>query len=127
MSVLGSRKISEIMDRKVVAISPSATVKSATKLIRTSGVSLLVVVEKEKLIGILTEDEILNRAPEESIKALVKRPIFVEANDTISVAIGKTIDNNLTRIPIVDSMQNMKCVGVITATELLKEAAKESK
>lgn len=127
------KKVSEIMDKSLVAISPSASIKSAIKLVRTSGVNTLFVIDKEKLIGIVAEDDLLSFVSDnsekkmgENILAVLKKPIFVEANDTIAVAIGKTIDHNLTRLPIVDSMSNMKCVGFVTATDLLKEASLSS-
>ena len=93
---------------------------------------LLLVVEKSKLIGVIGEEDLLiyiSENPEkrltETVQGIIKRPIFVEADDTVAAAIGKTIDNDLSRIPVVDSASNMQCVGIISATDLLKEAAKE--
>ncbi|MFI5412277.1 MAG: HPP family protein [Candidatus Micrarchaeales archaeon] len=125
MSALGSRRISEIMDKKLVAISPKTTVRAAIKLAKSSGVNLLLVLDAGKLVGVVGEEDLLDVDLEKSVQGIVKRPIFAEEDDTVAVAIGKTIDNNLTRLPVVDSMKNMRCVGVVTATELLKEASKE--
>ncbi len=125
MSALGNRRISEIMDKKLIAISPKTTVRAAIKLAKSSGVNLLLVIDAGKLVGVVGEEDLLDAELEKSVQGIVKRAIFAEENDTVAVAIGKTIDNNLTRLPVVDSMKNMRCVGVVTATDLLKEAAKE--
>lgn len=125
MSALGNRRISEIMDKKLIAISPKTTVRAAIMLAKSSGVNLLLVLDGGKLIGVVGEEDLLDVDLEKSVQGIIKRPIFVEEEDTVAVAIGKTIDNNLTRLPVVDSIKNMRCVGVVTATDLLKEASKE--
>lgn len=131
MSAFGNRKVSEIMDKKLVAVSPSATIRSAIRLTQTSGVDLLLVVERSRLVGVVGEEDLLNyissnteKRMGESIQGIVKRAVYVEAGDTVAVAIAKTIDNNLSRLPVVESSATMRCVGIVTTTELLKEAAK---
>jgi CBS domain-containing protein len=133
MSKIGLKRVSEIMEKSLVAISPNASIKSAIKLVKTSGVNTLFVIDKEKLVGIVGEDDLLvfvsdnsEKKLNETIQSVIKKPVFAEVGDTVAVAIGKTIDHNLTRLPIVDSFSNMKCVGVVTATDLLKEASLSS-
>ena len=126
-----SRRISEIMDRKLVAVSKSTPIKAAVKLVRTSGVNTIPVLEDGKLVGIVGEDELLafvakhgEKDQEQSVMVISKKPVFAEQDDTIKDTIGKVVNNKLTRIPVVESSGNMRCVGIVSASELLKEASK---
>jgi CBS domain-containing protein len=59
----------------------------------------------------------------DTIRNIMKRPIFVEADEQLSSAIAKTVDHHVARLPVVDSASTMRCVGLVTATELLKASA----
>ncbi len=124
------KRISDIMDRKLVAVAPSATVKSALKLAENSGVDLILIVDNERLVGVILQEELqdyltANPNSANQVANIAKRPIFVAASDTVSSAVGKAMENNISRLPVVDSLATMKCVGVVTATELLKAAAEK--
>ena len=126
-----SRKVSEIMDRKLVAVSKTTSIATAVKLIKTSGVNALPVLEDGKLVGVVGEDELLDFIANhdegmrnQSVITVSKKPVFAEQNDPVSKAIHKLVDNRLTRLPIVDSAGSMLCVGIVSASELLKEASK---
>ena len=55
-------KVSEIMTRTVVSISPGASISEAVKLMLKNHISGLPVIDKEgKLIGILAEGDLLRR------------------------------------------------------------------
>ncbi len=125
-------KVSDLMDVKLVAIAPSATIKSAVTLIKNSNIDLIPVVENGKLIGVIYEDDVLSyiekfgtAAEKEQVKKISMPPFFTEANSKISDAAKVVIDNDLNRLPVVDSKKNMRCVGIVTSTELLLYAAKE--
>lgn len=123
-------KVSDIMDRKLVAVSPTTSIGAALKMLKSSGVNLLVMVESGKLHGTIEEDDLntyISSNPaekmKEQVRTIAKRPVFVEAGESIESAIEKTMENNLTRLPVVDSVSSMRCVGIVTASELLKASA----
>ncbi|MGC8478882.1 MAG: CBS domain-containing protein [Candidatus Micrarchaeia archaeon] len=116
------------MDRKVVALSPDSTILVSARLIETSSVELLPVVEGGKLIGIIEGSAILNYTLKHGreelgapIRPFMKPPLFVEKDEPVNSVVAKIISNNLTRIPVVDSKKSMKCIGIISASDLLKE------
>ena len=125
-------KISEIMDRKLVAVSMSTTIKAAAKLVQTSGVGMLPVLSDGKLMGVVLEEELFEyimahpgaEDQSKNVTLVMRKPVFAEADAPLETAIKKVADNNLTRLPIVDSVKNMQCVGIVSASELLKEASK---
>ena len=130
MPNINTRKISEIMDRKLVAISNTTTIRSALNLVKTSNFGIIPVLANGRLVGMVDETELLLFAASHKeedhsvgVDRLIKSPIFVEQNDTIATAIKTALDHDMQRLPVVDSLAGMRCVGLISTTELLKEAA----
>jgi len=84
----------------------------------------LPIVEDRQLLGILSEDELLNfNAPEESI--LENEPILlhksVEPGQHLFEVMKLIVDTNLTVVPVLDQEQNY--LGLITLENLLRHFA----
>lgn len=58
--LLAKTKISSIMSKEPVTISPNALLEEAAILMRNNDIGFLPVVENEKLVGIITESDILD-------------------------------------------------------------------
>lgn len=58
--ILAKTKISRVMTKNPITISPNALLEEAAILMRDNGVSFLPVVENEKLVGIITESDIFD-------------------------------------------------------------------
>ncbi|HEY8499704.1 MAG TPA: CBS domain-containing protein, partial [Clostridia bacterium] len=58
--ILSKTKISKVMSKELVVISPNALLEEAATLMRDSGVSFLPVVDNGKLVGIITESDIFD-------------------------------------------------------------------
>jgi CBS domain-containing protein len=126
---MAEKRAYDIMEKDVVAVSSTTSIISAVTLLENSNVDLLPVVDDGKLVGIINEDSLRSFAIRHSreeldapIKPLVKEPIFVEASENINDVIVKVVRYNVTRIPVVDSISGMRCVGIISASDLLKSA-----
>ncbi len=124
-------KVSEIMDRKLVAVSHDASLKSALKLAKISGVDMLPILENNRLVGMVNVDEIqryVSKDPSkegESVKKLSKQPVFLEASETKQSAIEKIIKSGLSRVPVVENKSTMRCIGTVNSTDLLKASAND--
>lgn len=124
------KRISEIMDRKLVAVSRGASMKAALRLAKVSGVDMLPILENNELVGMVNMDEIqryIAKDPSresDSVRKISKRPVFIEAGESARSAIGKIIKSGLSRIPVVESRSTMRCIGTVNATDLLKATAK---
>jgi CBS domain-containing protein len=124
------KRISEIMDRKLVAVSHNASMKVALRLAKISGVDMLPVLKNDRLVGTVNVDEVQryvskDQAREaETVRKLSKRPVFLEAGESTQSAIGKTIKSGLSRMPVVENTSTMRCIGTVNATDLLKATAK---
>jgi len=58
--ILSKTKISKVMSKELIVISPNALLEEAATLMRDNGVSFLPVVDKNKLVGIITESDIFD-------------------------------------------------------------------
>lgn len=58
--ILAKTKISKVMTKNPITISPGALLEEAAILMRDNGVSFLPVVENGKLVGIITESDIFD-------------------------------------------------------------------
>ncbi len=118
------------MEKRLIAIAPTASVNSAIRLMKTASVNLLPVVKHGKLLGMLKEEDLLtyllahSDSLDETIGKLVKKPIFAEEKSSLGDAVKLVVKNELSRLPIVESRRSMKCIGIVSTTDLLKEAEK---
>lgn len=58
--LLAKTKISQIMSKDIITISPDALLEEAATLMRDNNVSFLPVVDNDKLVGIITESNIFD-------------------------------------------------------------------
>ncbi len=54
----GDIKVNEIMSKDLVTVSKNESIEEAAKLMRKKGVRRLVVLEDERIVGIITETDI---------------------------------------------------------------------
>ena len=112
------------MNRDVTTISPEATLADAIELLVTRKISGLPVLDAgEKMVGIISEKDILNFAFSGNIRqtrvkeAMSKKVISFSSEteiDKISLAIS---ENKFRRVPIVDGD---KLVGIISRRDIIK-------
>lgn len=116
--------VKEIM-KKVVTISPSATVKEAAQTMVKDGIGSLVIVDKGKLAGIITERDILkyysgSGSPGASVSKIMSKNVkTIEADEEIENAAEIMSQNKIKRLPVT---QKGKLMGIITATDLVAHA-----
>ncbi|HVC58331.1 MAG TPA: CBS domain-containing protein [Candidatus Acidoferrales bacterium] len=121
----GRAKISTLMSRRLVAVHPNTTIEVAIKLLKSTNVGLLPVVKEGRLVGIIDDKLLLKYETErnfsmtDSVEGIMKKPMFVEMDSSVDFSVKYVIEHGLTRLPVVNSDSDMKCVGVVSATELL--------
>lgn len=115
------------MTRNPISTSPQTTINEAAKIMRDKKVGSLVIVEEGKLLGLLTEKDIVikiaanNSTPKDFTVAEIMTPveelITVESSRNIYDAMVLMKDNDVRRLPVVD---NNKLAGIITSKDVLK-------
>jgi CBS domain-containing protein len=119
-----SKKLRQIMVKDVVTVKPNAPVKSAVELMNANEISCLVVVDYEKPIGIVTEQDMLRRVMHESrepgktcVSEIMSKPLIVATPDMYArEAVKLMLERNIRRLPVVE---NGRLVGLVTLTDII--------
>ncbi len=116
--------LSEIMITKVVTVDISERVEEAVRLMVKFDVGSVIVTDKQKPVGIITERDItraalrgdsLLRLP---VRSLMSRPLQTVTPDMeISKAFEAMLKLGVRRLPVVE---NEKLVGVVTEKDLTR-------
>jgi len=119
-------KVKDIMKTNVLTVQPEINVIEASKLMSEKHVGSLIVVKNNgKIMGILTERDILSDvvAKGESLKNIMiknimsKNVITIEPEKTIEEASEIMIRRKIKKLPVVE---NGKIAGIITASDIVK-------
>jgi len=116
--------VKRAMNRKVFVANPDVTVKEAAKIMTQYRIGSLIVMEDKKIVGIITELDILWKVvaggldPETTqIKdVMTKNVITVQANQTVEEAAELMVEKKVKKLPVLD---DHKLVGIVTATDLI--------
>ncbi|MEM5872100.1 MAG: CBS domain-containing protein [Candidatus Aenigmatarchaeota archaeon] len=117
-------QVKEIMNKNVVTISPDANLLEAAKKMVETNTKFLIVTEEERLVGIVTEWDIVKKISKGEKDVLnsklrtmmTKKVIVISPDMEITEAAELMLENNIKRLPVVE---NNVLVGVVTAMELL--------
>ncbi len=117
--------ITNIMSRRVVAFKKTAKVRDIAKKMSQQRISCVVIIEKSKLIGIITERDLIkkvisaNKNPESVTASEIMSSPTVTAQKKASITQIAQImkKKRIRRIVITDKK---KVVGVVTQTDLMK-------
>jgi len=132
--VTSNKQVREIMNKKVITISPDDRVIHARRIMIDQNLARLPVVNEGKLVGIISDNEIafalaevkrsipLGRQKHQLDELLVgdvmKSPVvWTEPNITAKEAAAIMLKSNAGALPL---LENGKLVGIITRTDLLK-------
>lgn len=116
--------ISSIMTKDVITISPDTTFNEVKKILFTNRIHHLPVVEKTKLVGIITSYDLVkiaddfSKIQDNSIRSFMTKKIArLEPEDKIGTAAEVFLENMFHGIPIVDSDNVLK--GIVTTHDVL--------
>jgi acetoin utilization protein AcuB len=127
--------VSERMSHPVITVSPKTPMQEAHKLMRDEKIRRLPVVnERGKLIGIITESDLLHASPSDAtslsvwemnymlskvtVEKIMTREVITTQKDTpLEEAARKMVDNKIGGLPVV---MDGELVGIITETDLFK-------
>jgi acetoin utilization protein AcuB len=135
-------KVSELMTRKLITVAPDDSVEKAVQLFRQRGVRHLLVLEGERLVGILSDRDLM-RAMEPlrangrkllnvgglffllepfEVREIMSRDVIVVGPElSVQDAAAFMVTSRFGALPVV---ANDEVVGIITETDLLRCFAK---
>ena len=119
-------KIGECMTVGVLALQTTSTVKQAAQLLKKSRVGSVLVTEKGKAVGILTERDIVYAIVAEgkdpskiTLKSIMSKPLkVIGAQQSIEDAALALKENKIKRLPVVDKKGQL--VGIVSEGDLMR-------
>ncbi|MEM3916478.1 MAG: CBS domain-containing protein [Candidatus Nitrosocaldus sp.] len=115
----------DIMIRDVVTISPDKTAQEAARLMAEHGIGSVVVMDSDKVVGIVTERDLVRKVCAKDIPSsrvriqdVMSTPIITAEPDLpIEAAVQRMFNNKIRRLPVVE---NGKLVGIVTISDIAK-------
>ncbi len=116
--------IKEVMNRNVIAIKPETSVREAAKVMAKYHIGSLIILEEERIAGIITEGDILRKVivegkdlDETKVREIMTEKVFmIEPDKTIDDAVKLMTEKKIKKLPV---MENDKLVGIITASDIM--------
>jgi CBS domain-containing protein len=114
-----------VMKRDYPTISPKANVKDAAKVMVEQNLSHLPVVDKDKLVGIITPTDLLivveRENPQVAVEDIVRSPcIPIYAGAPLAVALATFRAAKVYALPVLDN--DAKLVGIITDRDIFNQS-----
>src|SRR5579863_4061360 len=114
----------DIMTRKVCTIVPEASVQEAAQLLDRMRISGLPVLDGEgKLIGIITEADIISKVNREGLRVadiMSREPTVVDEETLVSEIALILTERKIKRVPVV---QDGKLVGIVSRADIVHAVA----
>jgi CBS domain-containing protein len=119
----------DVLRRSGVAIAPDQTVRAAAGILERSGVGALAVLDSAKLVGIVTDRDLVRRAlardlaGDSRVDGVMSTPVYtIDANADVHSAFALFRKHGVRRLPVVDGGH---FVGMITVDDLVIELAND--
>jgi CBS domain-containing protein len=117
--------VRDVMNKIVKTAEPEESILEATKRMNEFSIGCLIVVKKGKLVGIITERDILEKLVAENKLAskvkvkqvMTKNPIIIEDDKDISEAVDVMAKHQIKKLPVISGQ---KLVGILTTDDLAK-------
>jgi CBS domain-containing protein len=118
--------LGEVMSREVVAVAPEDTLGEAAEQMHGQGVGSAIVLDHGRLIGILTERDLLRavagrvHTSEARVREwMTEDPICATEATTGKEAVQTMLEHGFRHLPVVESGRT---VGVVSLRELMQAA-----
>jgi CBS domain-containing protein len=129
------KTVKEIIEKKgsdVFSISPHDTVFDALKMMSDKDVGALLVIEDEKLVGILSERDyarriiLMDRASKTTTvsELMTRNVLYVTPEKTLEDCMVIMASKKIRHLPV---MENEKLMGLISSTDVVRNIISEQK
>ena len=118
-------KIRDVMVREVITVDENSSVKEAVDIMNEFQIGSLIVLERGKAKGIVTERDFLRRVIAEAkdvmntkVKEIMTAPlVVVEPSTDLEEAVKLMFQNRIKKLAVVDAN---KLVGIVTLTDIAR-------
>ncbi|RTZ45510.1 CBS domain-containing protein [Candidimonas sp. SYP-B2681] len=122
------QKLKDVMSQSVKILNPETSIKDAARQMRDGDFGLMPVGENDRLVGTLSDRDIVIRAVAEGMDANTKvrdvmstHVIWAYEDDSVETASQIMSDNQIRRLPIINA--DKRLVGIVALGDLATDAA----
>lgn len=116
-------RIGDLLRRSVIAVRPDQTIAETASVMNSAGVGAVAVVEADRLVGIVTDRDLVRRGLARSLgpdtrvdSVMTTGVITVDADDDAHELFSVLRTHALRRLPV---MRDAKLVGMISVDDLI--------
>ncbi len=128
------KQLLENKDPEIWSVKPGDSVYDAVKLMSEKDVGALLVIEDDKLYGLLSERDyarkiILNNRSSQTTKVeeiMTKNVVTTTPEDTVQVCMGVMTSNRFRHLPVLEK-ETQKILGMVSIGDLVKAVIDEQK
>lgn len=117
------QQLKDVMSHNVKILNPEATIKDAARQMRDGDFGLMPVGENDRLVGTLSDRDIVIRAvadgmdPNTKVRNLMSTDVmWAYENDSVEKASRIMSDNQIRRLPIINAEKRL--VGIVALGDL---------
>jgi CBS domain-containing protein len=126
------RSITKNKGKPVIGLTPSDTLDKAVTLMMENRIGSLVVTEDEKLVGIVSERDLLSIlhqkhamwTPLTIADAMTPAPYTCHPDNTLEEVMNIMVEHNIRHLPVV---YDEKLEGMLSITDIVEELLKKAK
>jgi|Deesub1362A_J573_1020465.scaffolds.fasta_scaffold04965_6 CBS domain-containing protein len=119
-------RVEDVMTPAVKTVERHASVLEATKIMEDMLLGALVVVERSRAVGIITERDVIHRVvnagldpKRTSVGEVMSSPVVtITSEASIEKAAQVMVEKRIKKLPV---LKNGRLVGIITATDIVRE------
>ena len=112
-------RVKDCMRHPVRSIGPRHTVAEAGDLMEQFGIEHLVVMDGERMVGVISDDDVCRSTAVERVEhAMSSRVVTIGPKELISRAANLMRGHSIDSLVVIDD--NRKPIGIITTTDLLE-------
>ena len=116
--------VQNAMTKNVITVKPETSVSQAAKTMNENRISGVVVVEDERVVGILTERDIISKIVSQGKDAsslrvgeIMSKPVKTIAPETdLEEAATIMVRSKIKRLPVIE---NQKLAGILTSADIV--------
>lgn len=116
----------QVMTSPVLTLSPSDTVGDALALVRLRGFRHIPIAEDGRLLGIVSDRDLLRRADDRLLAGVMRKRVLIAApeSDLRTLARG-IVEHHVNAFPVTDDQ--LLLLGIVTTTDLLRALVNSAK
>ena len=124
-------KVKDVMHKGVDWVSPNTPITELAKLMRAHDIGCLPIGEDDKLVGMVTDRDIVCRglAGEKNCTELTARDVmtkpivYARADEDVEDALHIMEKNQIRRLPVID--ENKRLAGMLTLGDISEKAGRD--